>query len=394
MYYGETEADSSSLYRPWEQSEAARQNGCKRKTINETINKLKSRYTIQFRNRGYQPEGEIFEPIDGHYVKGETALVNNQGVTQLKWVKTDTDQQLRRELILAAIDKAMDKYTGKSKYVPELQVTENDIFCFIPIGDAHIGMLAWGLESGSDFDLKIAERDLMTASARLIESLPACKVCVIADMGDYYHRNSNKNRTEKSGFDLDVDGRFEKMLEVGIDVMLNMIDTALHKFEQVIVRNIVGNHSPEAEQTMRVWLKKFYKNNPRVRIEDSPSKFWYYQFGKVLIGAHHGDSIKHNELPMIMAADVPQLWGDTLFRYMWIGHIHHSTVKEYQGCTVESVNNLAPNDAHHQAIGYRARKNLQGIVYHRDYGLIERIVKDISYIRDCQKGIDKLKNAK
>lgn len=362
-----------------DQSKASRIEGIPRKSINNIILEVKRKA----RKDGVIVGSAPFTKMEDHYIKGESALVDGEGNLKLRWVKTDTDTEMRLQMLQKAFDKILNKYNRKSKYVPPLQVSNNSLLSWIPIGDAHLGMLAWDRETGENFDLKIARHDLRQASRRVIEALPASKKCIIGDMGDYYHRNSNKNITN-SGNVLDVDGRFEKMFEIGVDVLCDMIDDALEKFEQVIVRNIVGNHSPEAEMAMRVFLKKYYSNNERVYIEDSPNKFWYYKFGKVLLGGHHGDGVKHAELPLIMASDVPQWWGETLFRYFWIGHIHHSSLKEYQGCTVESVNNLAPNDAWHHASGYRSRKNLKAVVYHKDYGEIERVTRDISFIRDAQ----------
>ena len=84
-----------------------------------------------------------------------------------------------------------------------------------------------------------------------------------------------------------------------------------------------------------------------------------------------------------MASDVPQKWGETLFRYFYIGHIHHQSLKEYQGCSVESINTLTPNDSWHHGSGYRSRKNIKLMVLHKEYGEIERITKDISMLREA-----------
>lgn len=365
------------------QTIAAEKLGCDKRRISETISQIKS----HARKQGYEVGGKPFQPILGHFVKGESALVDSDGITRMKWVKTDTNKELQLEQLRTEIVNVFSEYQGKSvdAGLPQEQ-TRDDLLCVIPLGDAHISMLAWAPETGEDFDLYIAEQDLCTAFERLIEAAPYASTCIIADMGDYFHRNNNKNTTPESGNVLDCDSRFQKMIRVGVKIMIHAVNEAMKKFDKVIVRNVLGNHAPEAEQMLQVALELYYHNNDRVYVDISPNKFWYYPFGNTLLGLCHGDKVKQDQLPMIMAADVPELWGKSLFRYWLTGHWHSQVVKEYQGCSVEVFNNLAPNDAWHHASGYRSRCNLKLLTYHKNYGEIERITKDISMIRDSMDG--------
>ena len=333
------------------------------------------------RNSGHLEDGKAFTPIEGHFIKGESALVDSKGVAKLRWIKTDTDKRLRLEVMQKAIIEAFEDYKGTSTIIPAPDNCIDDLLVFLPIGDAHLGMLAWVEDAGESWDLKIAEKNYIEAMARMIESAPNAKECLIADMGDFLHRNDNKNATPQSGNALDCDGRSIKMMRVAVKILIYAIDCALAKFETVRLRNVVGNHAPEAEQMLSLVLEQRYNNNPRVIVEQSTNKFYYYQWGETLIGLCHGDGVKHAELPMIMASDAPKMWGNTLFRYIFIGHIHHQAVKEYQGCSTESINTITPNDAWHTGAGYRSRKNIKLMVMHKKYGEIERITKDISMIR-------------
>jgi hypothetical protein len=350
--------------------------GCDYRRISESLAQIKN----HARKSGFEVGGESFKPIIGHFVKGESALVGADGQTRMKWIKTDTNKELQLEQLHKSISQAFGDFKGSSEVQPEPEHTIDDLMVFIPIGDAHTGMLSWDEETGNNFDLAIAEDLLCTAMGRLIESAPNAGTCFIADMGDFLHRNDNKNATPASGNVLDVDGRSIKMMRIAVKILIHSVDLALKKFNKVILRNVCGNHSPEGEQMLALAMELYYHNNDRVTVESSPNKFYYHQFGKVLIGLCHGDKVKHGELPMIMAADVPKMWGDTTFHYFYIGHVHHQSTKEYQGCSVESFNTLTPNDAWHHGSGYRARKNIKLLVMHKKYGEIERITKDVSMI--------------
>ena len=334
------------------------------------------------RNSGHLEVGKPFSPIEGHFIKGESALVDSQGVAKLRWIKTDTDKRLKLELLHKAIKEAFEDFKGSSIIHEVPKHCDEDLLCVIPIGDPHAGLLAWKEDTGNTFNLDICKRDLNLALARLISSAPNAKTCIIADLGDSLHRTSNQNKTQQSGNSLDCDSRFIKSARTMVDIIIRAVDLALQKFQEVIVRNCLGNHGVETEQMLALTLDLYYEDNPRVKVEASTNKFYYYQHGETLIGFTHGDMVKHNELPMIMASDACEMWGKTKFRYWYIGHIHSQHVKEFQGCTVESFNTLAGSDHWHHSSGYRSRKNIKMLIIHKKYGEIERTIKDVSFIHD------------
>lgn len=318
--------------------------------------------------------------------KGESTLLDDKGNVKLKWVKTERDKERALQAFIDGIKTTFDTYKGKSVLTERQTASiDDDLLCVLPWGDLHVGLRVWADECGNSFDIDIAKRDIQAATERLIESAPNAGTLILLDLGDSMHYDSNQYTTT-GGTKQDADTRFSKMFETTIFIMIHAVTKSLEKFENVIVRNVVGNHSEHGEQALRYALWAYFHNNDRVIVEMSPSKFWYYSFGKVLLGSCHGDKVKLQDLPLLMAHDVPALWGQALHRYWYVGHIHHQTVKEHPGCVVESFNTVAPGDSWHHASGYRSRQNMRMIVFHKDYGEIERITKDISMIHD---GFDK-----
>ena len=133
---------------------------------------------------------------------------------------------------------------------------------------------------------------------------------------------------------------------------------------------------------LAVCLQHHFNNNPRVEVETDPRQHHYYEFGANLLGMHHGHTTKSNDLPLVMAADRAEAWGRTKFRRWYCGHIHHDTVKEYQGCTVETFRTLAPADAWHASKGYRSGNDMKLDVWHKDYGHINRHIVGIEAVLD------------
>jgi hypothetical protein len=240
------------------------------------------------------------------------------------------------------------------------------------MGDPHIGMLSWRHETGDDFDLKIAERNLVAAVDRLVGLAPPSKRALIVNLGDFYHSDNKEGRTARSGNSLDVDSRWDKVLRVGIMAMVRCVDRALEKHECVRVINEIGNHDDHSSIMLGVCLSHHFRDNPRVEIDTSPARYHWYEFGLNLIGVTHGHGAKARDLPGVMAADRSEAWGRTKFRFWLCGHVHHESKKEYPGAIVETFRTLAARDAWHHGEGYRAGRNMVCDVYHRTRGRILR----------------------
>jgi hypothetical protein len=107
-----------------------------------------------------------------------------------------------------------------------------------------------------------------------------------------------------------------------------------------------------------------------VTIDISPRLYHYYRFGNNLLGTHHGHRTKMADLPLIMAADRPKDWGETEHRYWMTGHLHSKEVisKDFTGCRVERFCILGPEDAWAYGAGYRSKREMNGLIFHRDFG--------------------------
>ncbi len=361
---------------------AANKLGCAKTSVNNAIAKIRKKAATKGYSLGMDVSDKI---LSGQVLRGTstyTTLPNGDRC----WIKSEKDKVKENpEIIKNAIIEEFKSFEGNSLVWAAPKHLEEDLLAVIAIGDAHLACLSWGEESGEDFDLKIAERDLTEAMTRLVASAPNAGTCLIAELGDYFHKFDDTNKT-KSGNNLDSDSRYMKMMRVGVRIMIKAVDLALVKFGKVIVRNTIGNHCQTGEMMLSLALEMYYSNNDRVQIESSPNKFWAYQFGDVMFMTTHGDMVKHNQLPMVAACDYSEMWGKTKHRYIYIGHIHTQTVTEYQGCVVESFNCLAANDAWHHSSGYRSKKSIKLIVHHKKYGEVERITKDISMIHAYQNG--------
>lgn len=351
--------------------------GVNKGTLSKALKAVRRKAVMQ----GYSPKHDMTKVIPEPLVaRGVSTLYGSKGEVKLQWVKSQLDKTLAREAIEEWVDWLVQDAKGLSPNVPAPEHCDADLLAVYPMGDPHFGMYAWAQETGDDFDLDIAEKLTRAAIDRLVNSAPAAHTAVIPELGDFFHADNTTSRTPNSGNALDVDTRWAKVMQIGLRSMVHAINRTLEKHQKVIVRIVAGNHDPHSSFALGLALNAFFSNNERVVVDLTAAPFWYYTFGKVLIGVTHGDTVKSINLPGIMAFDKAEAWGKTSFRYWYTGHIHHETVKEYPGVTHETFRTLASRDAWHSAHGYRSGRDMRCIVHHRSYGEIERHRCDIAMI--------------
>lgn len=325
-----------------------------------------------------------FEPVPPDWaVQKVSTQLDGQGQVRSQWVQALPKEQERWEAFWAACKAESEAYRGQvgPTPIPTSTTTEENLLTAYPWGDPHFGLMSWTRETNQNFDLKIAKEDMLKVSGMLIDRAPPSRVGVLVNVGDLTHIDNDKQLTPQGGNKLDADGRWVKILETVFSVMREVIMRLLVKHETVIIVNVPGNHDPQTSRVVNLWLKAVFEREPRVTILDNANPIMYLRHGKVFFGFCHGDQFKTDQLPLLMAAERPDDWGETLHR-MWItGHIHHQVRKEHPGCVVESFRTLAPADAWHHGKGYLAGRSLCAITFDAEHGEISRSTVDLRYAR-------------
>ena len=343
--------------------------GVSKNAIATAINKIKGKAAA----KGYAPDSDLSHKIpEGFSIKGVSDMrTNSDGKPQ--WLKYDKDKQELEQQLRDFIEGLKEDIPTAEK-LPAPKDTQKDLLVGYPIGDHHVGLLAWHGDGGANYDLKISEKSLISSVDYLVDAAPPAQNALVAFLGDFLHYDSLTAETPTSKNKLDADGRPSKMIRVAAKLMRYTIEKAASKHENVYVIIEAGNHDPYSSQFLREFMSILYENNDRITIDTSAKRYHYYSFGQVLFGTHHGDKAKFKDLPGIMADDKPVEWGQTKHRHWWTGHIHHERSQEFGTVKVESFRVLPPNDAWHHESGYRSKRGMTSIVYHREHGEISRTV--------------------
>jgi len=331
--------------------------------------------------KGWSPDhGMVHTVPEGFNVKGVSTLYDGEGNVSSQWVKTERAREEMLELMSQAFETICDPFRGKSVKVRAPRKVDKDLLSVYPMGDPHLGMLSWEEETGTQFNLEIAEEQLFQAVDSLVDLAPPSEEALIINLGDFLHTDSVYNTTMRSKHPLDVSDRWPKILQVALRTMRRIIDRAKEKHKIVRVENAIGNHDDHSSLMLSLGLSLYYENDKRVIVNTAPDVYHWQRFGACLIGVTHGNGAKPAELPGIMATDKPKDWGETRHRYWYTGHIHHDTVKEYPGCIVETFRTLAPRDSWAHNAGYRSGRDMKCDILHREYGRINRHIIGIEQI--------------
>jgi hypothetical protein len=309
-------------------------------------------------------------------VKGVSAFVDPDGREIHKWVKTSEggDPVDYAEQLKAAFADFKPAADPRAMPLRPSAGYAADLLTLVPCNDWHVGMYAWGREVAENWDLSIAERIIGAGVDELIGRTPASELAIVLGGGDLLHSDNNLNRTAKSGNALEVDGRHAKVLEVATRLMVLAIDRCLERHDRVLVRNLPGNHDEHSAAAVTWFLYAWYRNEPRVEVDTSAGLFWWHRFGRVLLGATHGHTVKIDQMPSIMAHRRAEDWGATRFRYVHGFHLHHSAkfATENHGVISEIHQAPIPQDAWHHGAGFLSGRSLQAITYHAEFGEVSR----------------------
>lgn len=264
-------------------------------------------------------------------------------------------------------------------YVPkEVTINHSDILSAYCLFDAHIGMRAWGKETGSDdYDLNLAEQDIKSAFARLSARAVEGGEAVLIVGGDTLHSDSNENVTPASKHPLDVDGRQRLVVEVAIRSIAWAIEHLSTRHEKVTVKVHRGNHDIVSHLILAFALKERYRDVNRIVVDMVETDWFWKQWGKVALFTTHGDRGSPERFIGKMA-DICPFWSAAPHRIAISGHIHKMQSSRIHGAMWHSVDAFCPADEYgSQFSGRRGLAMMQLDKEHGNIGMLfERIWRE------------------
>lgn len=310
---------------------------------------------------------------DGYKIKGTSSLVDEFGNTKLQWVKTDTDAERQVELMKAVVEGMKSEITPVAPVKATRAKRDDKLLNLYTVSDFHLGMLAWGDESGDDWDMKIAEDLFSRWFNAAFQKAPDAGTGVINLLGDLAHFDSLVAVTPASGNVLDADTRYQKLVRYMIRMVRRVVDMALVKHKNVRLLIVQGNH----DESGMIWLAEMfatlYSNDSRVIVDTSPDVYKMVQHGKTTLFFHHGHKARFDAIEPVMIAKFRKAFGESVYSYAHVGHLHHQKIVESRNMVVEQHRTLAAKDAYASRGGWMSGRSANVITYSAEYGEVARL---------------------
>jgi len=346
-------------------AQAAKALGIDVSSCTNLIKRAKRRAAIA----GYSPQHDMTKTVpDPFVVKGVSTYYDEEGKPRGQWVKTSLDSKKHLELIAEVIaELKADVKPVAPVAINEAWSQPSELMNVHILTDAHLGALSWAEETGTNWNLAIAEETIIEALQHLIERSPPAAHGFLCQLGDALHYDSMSPVTPSHHHVVDADSRPHKMVRATVRIFRKAINMLLEKHEQVTVLHAIGNH----DLFSSIWLQEtfavLYENNPRCHVIVNPSPYYAVTHGKTFLGFHHGHKATMNKLVEVFSAK--KYWemkANCRMAYIHTGHQHHREVKEFNSGIVEMHQTLTAPSSYEAHSGYDADRSMTCVTYHSD----------------------------
>ena len=353
-----------------DREEAAKSLGVNKSAVKKVLKRVRKNAAAE----AVAPTRDVdHQTMEGFSAKFVTTRYDGDGNVKGQYVRQERDKDDQTQDVLRSfVDGLLEELPGIHKPVKAPKTSIADRLNVYAIGDHHLGMYSYKPETGSNYDVEIAENLLEQSFESLIERSEDAEAGLFLNMGDFLHTDSESGNTT-AGTPQDTDGRYGRTVRHARILMKRMIVRLLQKHKHVYVINVRGNHDKNASYFLNEMMLAYFENEPRITVLCNQQKFIPFVWGKTFILTHHGDGINAQKMFEVATRDYRETWGKCPFTYGYTAHLHHKTVSEIGGMIMEQWGVLCATDAYHAGKGYGAGRTMTCVTHHKNWGEVGRV---------------------
>tara|TARA_R110002051_G_scaffold318245_1_gene400391 strand:+ start:26320 stop:27282 length:963 start_codon:yes stop_codon:yes gene_type:complete len=248
--------------------------------------------------RKFDKDGEITSTVEKLQAQPlevpenfEVIKISTSKTTGQQWVQYAPKKLKEQDYIsniTALIEELKQSVNPEPVIKRPLTILNNKLCNQYTLTDYHLGMMSWAEETGSNWNMKIAEDTLVAFFKIAMERSPKADNAIFAQIGDFLHWDGLDAVTPQSKHVLDADTRFTKLVRVAIRVIRRIIKMLLEKYQHVSIIMAEGNHDMASSVWLREVLSSFYEYDPRLSIDTNPDPYYCITWGKCCLFYHHG----------------------------------------------------------------------------------------------------------
>lgn len=304
------------------------------------------------------------------------------GHKQISYQSKLTAKPRKRGIDLAEVDRHFAQLDRKNFTPPIIKIKQGSVMAEINISDLHLGKLAWHGDTPENYDYKIARDTFYSVVGEIVAEIRNKEVEYITFVwaNDFFNSDTIE-QTTTGGTRQDCDVRWQKMFNVGVEMLVRGIET-LSDVAPVKTFYTPSNHDEVNGYHALKYLEAWFRKDPNVDISQDAYPRKYQLYGNTLIGYCHGDKEnskgsreKASRLASLMPLEAAHLWGQSKYREMHTAHLHsEQMIQEINGVIVRRISSPTALDTWHTTSGYMgAVRKAQTFLYDKDRGLVHTI---------------------
>lgn len=298
------------------------------------------------------------------------------GILQISYQSKLTAKPKKQGLSFAEID-AHFAEMDREHITPEIayRTHEGHMMAEVNIADLHLGKLCWHGDTPENYDYKIAQDLFYRLISEICGQLRDKPLDYILFVWSHDFFNCDTiTQTTTAGTPQDVDVRWQKLFNVGCDMLVKGIEM-LMQIASVKTFYIPSNHDEMTGYHAMKYIQAWFRHDENVEVIQNAQPRFYHVYGENLIGFTHGDTEKANRLSALMPNEARQQWGVTQYHELHCGHLHSErATEELNGVIVRRIASPTATDTWHNKSGYiGAVRKAQTFIWDKDNGLMQTI---------------------
>lgn len=211
---------------------------------------------------------------------------------------------------------------------PKIEINKENAMLIINKQDSHLNK--YDVDGDNNITNRLAEImykvEVIASQAEMTNNLE--KITYIIGSDEF---NSEYSSATTKGTPQQNTHTYHSSFRYICDHEILMISMLLSHAQQVEVIYVAGNHDEFVGWHMVNWLKMFFRDEPRVIIDDSPKYRKYVSYGHSAMMFNHGDTIKPAKLAGIFPIEYKDGWSFHNNYYIFTGDKHHEVSLDFNG---------------------------------------------------------------
>lgn len=334
----------------------------------------------QRKDKEYILKAHGYDPNEWKLVKAHQSIWNqnsrNSGITDLYSSKITVEPLNEFNWNEENVKKLFSEL-HREDYTPlNVKYSVNGDMLFIPLADIHFGLLATKELTGENYNTDIARDRVRYVISDILNKIQGRNISQIVFLiGNDGINSDNINNTTTKGTPQDSETNWFELIRQFTDLMIETIDMLL-LVAPVKCYLVPSNHDLHSTFGVCETLKAWYREEENVEIINEATERKYFQYGENMIGFSH--DAKDKNVAKIMAAEEPNMWGDTRFKYFFIAHLHHEIVSDDYGVDIRRLPTISGKSYWSNKQGYvGTKKQSQAFIFNKECGLEEILITNI-----------------